>query len=114
MHISQEYQDNGGKFVLALYASPSRPGWVRHIGCQVLVEGEDGKLPPGLGFFALPMPVWLSHVLASVSGSFNAVLVNGDIVGETLFYGRGAGQDPTSSSVISAGSRSSTAISSGW
>lgn len=48
-----------------------------------------------------PALVPLSHVLANVSGSFNAVLVNGDIVGETLFYGRGAGQDPTSSSVIS-------------
>ena len=48
-----------------------------------------------------PTLVPLSHVLASVSGSYNAVLVNGDIVGETLFYGRGAGQDPTSSSVIS-------------
>jgi len=33
---------------------------------QVLVEGEDGKLPPGLGFFALPMPTWLSHILASL------------------------------------------------
>lgn len=42
-----------------------------------------------------------THVLASVNGSFNAIVVNGDIVGETLFYGRGAGQDPTSSSVIS-------------
>lgn len=42
-----------------------------------------------------------SHVLASVNGAFNAIVVNGDIVGETLFYGRGAGQDPTSSSVIS-------------
>jgi len=48
-----------------------------------------------------PTLVPLSHVLSSVSGSFNAVLVNGDVVGETLFYGRGAGQDPTSSSVIS-------------
>ena len=48
-----------------------------------------------------PSLVPRSHVLASVSGSFNAVVVNGDIVGETLFYGRGAGQDPTSSSVIS-------------
>jgi homoserine dehydrogenase len=42
-----------------------------------------------------------SHILASVSGAYNAVLVNGDIVGEALFYGKGAGQDPTSSSVIS-------------
>jgi homoserine dehydrogenase len=48
-----------------------------------------------------PTLVPLSHVLASVGGSYNAVLVSGDIVGETLFYGRGAGQDPTSSSVIS-------------
>ncbi len=42
-----------------------------------------------------------SHVLASVNGVFNAVAVRGDIVGETLFYGRGAGQDPTASAVIS-------------
>ncbi len=40
------------------------------------------------------------HVLASVNGAFNAVAVRGDIVGETLFYGRGAGQDPTASSVL--------------
>ena len=42
-----------------------------------------------------------SHVLASVNGIYNAIAVRGDIVGETLFYGRGAGQDPTSSSVLS-------------
>jgi homoserine dehydrogenase len=41
-----------------------------------------------------------SHVLASVNGVFNAIAVRGDVVGETLFYGRGAGQDPTSSSVL--------------
>lgn len=41
------------------------------------------------------------HVLASVNGVFNAVAVQGDVVGQTLFYGRGAGQDPTSSAVIS-------------
>lgn len=41
-----------------------------------------------------------SHVLASVNGVYNAIAVRGDIVGEALFYGRGAGQDPTSSSVL--------------
>jgi homoserine dehydrogenase len=40
-------------------------------------------------------------VLASVNGVFNALMVRGDVVGDTLFYGRGAGQDPTTSSVIS-------------
>ena len=41
------------------------------------------------------------HVLASVNYAFNAISVRGDIVGDTLFYGRGAGQDPTASSVLS-------------
>ncbi len=40
------------------------------------------------------------HILASVKGVYNAVMVRGDIVGETLFYGSGAGQNPTSSSVV--------------
>ncbi len=42
-----------------------------------------------------------SHVLASVNGVFNAVFVQGDIVGDALFYGRGAGKDATASSVLS-------------
>lgn len=42
-----------------------------------------------------------SHILASVKGVFNAIMVRGDVVGETMFYGSGAGQDPTSSAVIS-------------
>lgn len=42
-----------------------------------------------------------SHVLASVNGVFNALLVRGDVVGDTLYYGRGAGADPTASAVLS-------------
>lgn len=41
------------------------------------------------------------HVLASVNHVFNAVFVRGDVVGDTLFYGRGAGQDATASAVLS-------------
>ena len=48
-----------------------------------------------------PTLVPKSHVLASVNGVFNAIAVRGDMVGDTLFYGRGAGQDPTASAVIS-------------
>jgi len=40
------------------------------------------------------------HLLASVNDSFNAVFVEGDIVGSTLYYGRGAGRLPTASAVI--------------
>jgi homoserine dehydrogenase len=41
-----------------------------------------------------------NHILASVNGVFNAISVVGDTVGEAVFYGRGAGQDPTASSVV--------------
>ncbi len=47
-----------------------------------------------------PTLVPLQHLLASVSGVFNAILVNGDVVGPTLYYGRGAGRLPTASAVI--------------
>src|SRR5262249_13704715 len=47
-----------------------------------------------------PTLVPLTHVLASISSVYNAVLVRGDIVGDTLFYGRGAGADPTASAIL--------------
>lgn len=49
---------------------------------------------------AHPTLIPKGHVLASVNGVFNAMLVQGDVVGQTLFYGRGAGQDPTASAVL--------------
>jgi homoserine dehydrogenase len=42
-----------------------------------------------------------SHVLAGVNDVFNAIFVRGDVVGDTLFYGRGAGKDATASAVLS-------------
>ncbi|MBN1687769.1 MAG: homoserine dehydrogenase [Candidatus Omnitrophica bacterium] len=42
-----------------------------------------------------------SHILANVNGSFNAILMRGDEVGDVLFYGRGAGSGPTASAVFS-------------
>lgn len=47
-----------------------------------------------------PTLIPVSHVLASVDGVFNAVCIRGDVVGDTLFYGRGAGQAPTTSAVL--------------
>jgi homoserine dehydrogenase len=41
-----------------------------------------------------------SHPLAAVQGVFNAIFVEGNAVGETMFYGRGAGQMPTASAVV--------------
>jgi len=55
----------------------------------------------GLLVAVYPALISNSHVLANVNDSFNAVFVRGDVVGDTLFYGRGAGQDPTASAVLS-------------
>ena len=65
MRVVSSFKD-GGTLILALYAIPTRPGWCRHIGRQVLIKSDAGKTPPGLGFFALPMPKWLNHILASL------------------------------------------------
>ena len=47
-------------------------------------------------------PVFLPkmHPLASVNGVFNAVFVRGDVIGDAMFYGRGAGALPTASAVV--------------
>ncbi len=47
-----------------------------------------------------PTLVPMEHMVASVSDSFNAVFVKGDIVDDTMYYGRGAGRMPTGSAVI--------------
>jgi homoserine dehydrogenase len=41
-----------------------------------------------------------SHPLASVRDAFNAVFIEGDRIGELMFYGRGAGGDPTATAVV--------------
>jgi homoserine dehydrogenase len=56
---------------------------------------------PGVQVSVYPTLIPNTHVLASVNGVFNACFVRGDIVGDTLFYGRGAGKDATASSVLS-------------
>ena len=42
-----------------------------------------------------------THLLANVNGVYNAIYIHGDLVGSELFYGRGAGQNPAASSVVS-------------
>jgi homoserine dehydrogenase len=61
-----------------------------------ILEQFDGKLEVGVQPTLIPE----DHMLAGVDMSFNAVLVKGDIVGDTLYYGRGAGRLPTASAVV--------------
>ncbi len=55
----------------------------------------------GVQVSVYPALIPSTHVLASVNQVFNAVFVRGDIVGDSLFYGRGAGKDATASAVLS-------------
>ncbi len=57
---------------------------------------EDGEVKASVAPEKLP----LSHPLSGVSNEFNAVYVTGDMVGELMFYGRGAGALPTGSAVV--------------
>ena len=68
--------EKGCQQILALYAVPTRPGWCRHIGAQVFVKNELGQSPKGIGFFALPMPTWLGHILASLFLHQDAVFLH--------------------------------------
>ena len=69
---------------------------------QVVGTGAK-KSKPGsrIQVSVYPTLVPNGHVLASVNHVFNAVFVRGDVVGDTLFYGRGAGKDATASAVLS-------------
>ena len=62
-----------------------------------IVREEAGSV----GVRVHPTLVRQDHMLAKVGGVFNALLVRGDIVGDTLYYGRGAGRLPTASAVLS-------------
>jgi homoserine dehydrogenase len=61
-----------------------------------IAESNDGQISVSVQ----PTMVKVSHPLASVNGVFNAVYVYGEAVGETMFYGPGAGEMPTATSIV--------------
>jgi homoserine dehydrogenase len=70
---------------------------VKLLALAELVEAPDG---PEIGVRVNPVLVPDTHPLASVRESFNAIFVQGGAVGDLMFYGRGAGGDPTASAVL--------------
>jgi homoserine dehydrogenase len=73
------------------------------LGYTIKLLGIVKKMESGCRVQASVYPTLIpnAHVLASVNQVFNAVFVRGDIVGDTLFYGRGAGKDATASALLS-------------
>jgi len=62
-----------------------------------IAKSEEGKLEARVH----PTMIAQGHLLSTVSGVFNAIYIQGDAVGPTLFYGQGAGEMPTASAVVS-------------
>jgi homoserine dehydrogenase len=59
------------------------------------------QTPKGCRVSVAPTLVPLRHMLSSVEDVFNAIIVNGNAVGDVFFYGQGAGKRPTASAVVS-------------
>jgi homoserine dehydrogenase len=70
------------------------------LGYRVKLLAVIEREGDAVGVRVHPAMVPHGHMLASVGGVFNAVMVNGDMTGPTLYYGRGAGRAPTASTVI--------------
>ena len=64
------------------------------------VAGDDGLPMPGVSVRVHPAMIPRSHPLGGVREAFNAVFVEADAAGQLMFYGKGAGGDPTASAVL--------------
>lgn len=74
--------------------------YAKEMGCDIKLLGIAKQTPEGIEARVHPMLIDSRHPLAAVNDSFNAVFVRGDAVGDTMFYGRGAGELPTASAIV--------------
>ncbi|KMZ41778.1 MULTISPECIES: homoserine dehydrogenase [Bacillales] len=73
----------------------------KQLGYEIKLLGLARRDGEAIEVSVQPTLVPKSHPLASVNGVFNAVYVHGEAVGETMFYGPGAGELPTATAVVS-------------
>jgi len=74
--------------------------YAEELGYRVKLLGITKRRPEGVELRVHPTLVPATRLIANVEGVMNAVLVQGDAVGPTLYYGAGAGARPTASAVI--------------
>jgi homoserine dehydrogenase len=72
----------------------------KKLGYEVKLLGIAERQDDYISVSVQPTMVKSTHPLASVNGVFNAVYVHGEAVGETMFYGPGAGELPTATSIV--------------
>jgi len=70
------------------------------LGYRIKLLGITKRRTNGIELRVHPALVPSASLLANVEGAMNAVLVRGDAVGQTLYYGKGAGEEPTASAVV--------------
>jgi len=70
------------------------------MGYRIKLLGITRRRSDGIELRVHPTLVPLTSMLANVEDAMNAVLVSGDAVGQTLYYGKGAGEEPTASAVV--------------
>ena len=73
----------------------------KEFGYNIKLIGIAKETSKGLSLNVYPAFVPLTHPLASVRGSYNAIYIKGNGIDDAMFYGRGAGSLPTGSSVVS-------------
>ena len=74
--------------------------YARNLGRVIKLIAMAENTSEGIEVKVHPLLIPQNHPLASVSGSYNAVYVDGDAVEDVMFYGRGAGEMPTASAVM--------------
>ena len=74
--------------------------YAEQLGYRIKLLGITRRTPDGIELRVHPTLIPSSRLIANVEGAMNAVLVQGDAVGATLYYGKGAGAEPTASAVI--------------
>jgi homoserine dehydrogenase len=74
--------------------------YAEQLGYRIKLLGITKRMPGGVELRVHPTLIPAKRLIANVEGAMNAVLVKGDAVGPTLYYGKGAGAEPTASSVI--------------
>ena len=74
--------------------------YAAQLGYRIKLLGITKRTENGIELRVHPTLITAKRLLANVEGAMNAVLVKGDAVGATLYYGKGAGAEPTASSVI--------------
>jgi len=74
--------------------------YAEELGYRIKLLGITRRTPAGIELRVHPTLIPEKRLIANVEGVMNAVLVKGDAVGATLYYGAGAGAEPTASAVI--------------